>query len=200
MEERGAVAGSDKTHVWIVDPLDGTTNFMHGIPLFSIALALEREREIVAAVVYNPISDELYTAEKGQGAFVNNRRLRVAARRTLADGVVATGIPHRGQPDGHARFLAECALLMRQTSGLRRTGSAAIDLAWVAAGRFDGYYERGLGPWDVAAGLLLVKEAGGHVTDMAGGQDMIGSGSIVAGNAHVHRALLEALAEAGKAG
>jgi myo-inositol-1(or 4)-monophosphatase len=201
MEERGLVEGPDKTHRWIVDPLDGTTNFMHGIPLFSIAVALEREGEIVAAVVYSPIHDELYTAEKGQGAFVNNRRLRVASRKTLAECVIATGMPHRGRAaDSHARFLAECAVLMRLTSGIRRTGSAAIDLAWVAAGRFDGYAEHNLGPWDMAAGTLLVREAGGHVTDIDGGQTMFKSGTIVAGNAHVHRALLEALAEAGKPG
>src|SRR5262245_51018002 len=155
MEERGSVEGADKTHRWIVDPLDGTTNFLHGIPLFSIAIALEREGEVVAAIVYNPILDELHTAEKGKGAFVNNRRLRVAARKTLADSVIAIGLPHRGRA-GHERFLSECKGLMKHVSGLRRTGSAAIDLAWVAAGRFDGYVDQGLAPWDVAAGLLLV--------------------------------------------
>jgi myo-inositol-1(or 4)-monophosphatase len=195
MEERGGVEGRDRTHRWIVDPLDGTTNFLHGVPLFSIAIALEREGEIVAAVVYNPILDELYTAEKGQGAFMNNRRLRVASRRALADCLISTGIPHRGREGAHARFLTECASLMRNVAGVRRTGSAAIDLAWVAAGRFDGYVEHHLGPWDVAAGTLLVREAGGHVTDGKGGKSMLESGSIVAGNAHVHRALLELLAE-----
>jgi myo-inositol-1(or 4)-monophosphatase len=195
MEERGTVAGSDKTHRWIVDPLDGTTNFLHGIPLFAIALALERDGEVVGGLVFNPILDELYTAEKGQGAFVNNRRLRVAARTSLADCVIAVGIPHRGRPH-HARFLGECAALMGQVGGLRRTGSAAIDLAWVASGRFDGYYERNLGPWDVAAGTLLVREAGGFVTDGAGGADAQTGESIVAGNQSIHRALLAALAAA----
>jgi len=199
MEERGAVQGPDRTHRWIVDPLDGTTNFLHGIPLFAIAIALEREGEIVAAVVYSPIHDELYTAEKGQGAFVNNRRLRVASRRALADCVIATGIPHRGRA-GHPRFLAECKSLMGHVAGIRRTGSAAIDLAWVAAGRFDGYAEHDLGPWDMAAGTLLVREAGGHVTDMEGGRDMLGRGGIVAGNAHVHKALHELLAGAWQGG
>ncbi|MBX9588139.1 MAG: inositol monophosphatase [Hyphomonadaceae bacterium] len=198
MEERGVVEGPDKTHRWIVDPLDGTTNFLHGIPLFTIAIALERDGEIVAAVVYNPIHDELYTAEKGQGAFVNNRRLRVAARKTLADAVIATGIPHRGRA-GHARFLAECKTLMGQVAGIRRTGAATIDLAWVAAGRFDGYAEHNLGAWDLAAGSLLVREAGGHVSDIDGTPNILKAGSIVAGNAHIHRALLEALAEAGTA-
>jgi myo-inositol-1(or 4)-monophosphatase len=195
MEERGAVAGPDKTHRWIVDPLDGTTNFLHGIPLFAIAIALERDGEIVAALVYNPIHDELYTAEKGQGAFVNNRRLRVAARKTLADCVIATGIPHRGRA-GHMQFLAECRTLMGQVAGIRRTGAATIDLAWVAAGRFDGYAEHNLGAWDMAAGSLLVREAGGHVSDAAGGPDILKSGSVVAGNTHIHRALIEALAVA----
>ncbi len=195
MEERGAVAGPDKTHRWIVDPLDGTTNFMHGIPLFCIAMALERDGEIVCGLVFNPVLDELYTAEKGQGAFVNSRRLRVAARKTLADCVVSVGIPHRGR-GSHGRFLGECKTLMEQTSGLRRTGSAAIDLAWVAAGRFDGYVEHGLSPWDVAAGSILVREAGGFVTDIDGGQKMYDTGSVVAANQTVHKALIAALAPA----
>src|SRR5262245_38260875 len=198
MEERGIVEGPDRTHRWIVDPLDGTTNFLHGVPLFSIAIALEREGDIVAGVVYNPIHDELFTAERGQGAFLNNRRLRVAARSTLADCLIATGIPHRGRAAAHARFLTECETLMRHVAGIRRTGSAAIDLAWVAAGRFDGYVEHNLGPWDMAAGTVLVREAGGHVTDIKGGKSMFESGSIVAGNASVHRAMLELLAEAGE--
>jgi myo-inositol-1(or 4)-monophosphatase len=199
MEERGVVEGPDKTHRWIVDPLDGTTNFLHGIPLFSVAIALEREGEIVAAVTYSPIHDELYTAEKGQGAFVNNRRLRVAARRTLAESVIATGIPHRGRASDHARFLAECKVLMTQVAGVRRTGAATIDLAWVAAGRFDGYVEHSLSAWDIAAGTLLVREAGGHVSDVTGGPDMLKSGDIVAGNAHIQSALLKALADARQA-
>jgi myo-inositol-1(or 4)-monophosphatase len=196
MEERGAVEGPDKTHRWIVDPLDGTTNFLHGNPLFAVAIALERESEIVAAVTYNPIHDELFTAEKGQGAFVNNRRLRVAARKTLADSVISIGIPHRGRAGGQPRFLAECKALMAMVAGIRRTGSASIDLAWVAAGRFDGYVEHDLSPWDIAGGALLVREAGGHVTDVSGSGDVVKAGGVVAGNAHIHRALLTALAEA----
>jgi myo-inositol-1(or 4)-monophosphatase len=194
MEERGAVEGPDKTHRWIVDPLDGTTNFLHGVPLFCVTIALEREGEIVAGLTYNPIYDELYTAEKGQGAFLNNRRLRVSARRTLADCLISTGIPHRGR-SGQDRFLAECKKLMGQVAGIRRTGSAAMDLAWVAAGRFDGYVERGLSPWDVAAGSLLVREAGGLVSDAKGGKRLFETGEIVAGNTQVHRAMLELLAE-----
>ena len=195
MEERGAIAGPDKSHRWIVDPLDGTTNFLHGIPLFAISIALEREGEIVCGLVYNPILDELYTAERGQGAFVNNRRLRVASRKTLADSLISTGIPHRGRT-GHERFLTECKALMGATSGLRRTGSAAIDLAWVAAGRFDGFHERELKPWDMAGGMILVREAGGYVSDVAGAQKMFEAGSIVAGNQAIHRALLQTLKSA----
>jgi myo-inositol-1(or 4)-monophosphatase len=193
MEERGLVEGPDKTHRWIVDPLDGTTNFLHGIPLFCVAIALEREGEVVCALVYNPILDELYTAEKGQGAFVNGRRLRVAARKTLGDAVISTGIPHRGRT-GHGRFLSECKALMEKVSGIRRTGSAEIDLAWVASGRFDGYYEHGLQPWDIAAGMLLVRESGGYATDADGGHTLLETGTVVAGNQVVHKALLEVLA------
>ena len=155
------VEGDDTTHRWIVDPLDGTTNFLHGIPLFCISIGLEREGQLVAGVIYNPASDELFTAEKGKGAFLNDRRrLRVAARKTLADAVVATGIPHRGRP-GHPAFMRELETVMREVAGIRRTGSAALDLAWTAAGRFDGYWERNLKPWDLAAGLVILREAGG---------------------------------------
>jgi myo-inositol-1(or 4)-monophosphatase len=195
MEERGVVEGPDKTHRWIVDPLDGTTNFLHGVPLFCITLALERDGEVVAGLTYNPIYDELYTAEKGQGAFLNNRRLRVAARKSLADCLITIGIPHRGRNHPHTRFLSECKRLMSEVAGIRRTGSAAMDLAWVAAGRFDGYLERGLSPWDMAAGILLVREAGGHVTDGKGGKRMFETGDIVAANPQVHRAMVELLAE-----
>ncbi len=189
MEERGAVTGHDKTHRWIVDPLDGTTNFLHGIPMFCISLALEREGELVAAVIYNPILDELYTAEKGKGAFMNDRRLRVANRRTLADCVVGTGIPHRGR-EGHKRFLGECEAVMRETAGIRRYGSAALDLAWVASGRLDAYWDQKLEPWDVAAGILLIREAGGIVTDLYGTPAQAETGGFAAGNKLVHGQLM----------
>ena len=184
MEERGVVEGSDKSHRWIVDPLDGTTNFLHGIPLFAVAIALERQGELVASLVYNPIHDELYTAEKGQGAFVNNRRLRVSARKSLGDCVISIGIPHRGRTGSHARFLTEGTALMRTVAGLRRTGSACIDLAWVAAGRFDGYVDHDLQPWDTAAGMLLVREAGGYVADIEGRASTVSSPDVIASNAH----------------
>jgi len=192
MEERGEVAGADKSHRWIVDPLDGTTNFLHGLPLFAISIALEREGQLIAGVIYNPIMDELYTAEKGKGAFLNDRRLRVAARRSLQDSVVTSGIPHRGR-GGHERYIAECTAAMREVAGIRRTGAACIDLAWTAAGRFDAYWEHGIKPWDMAAGIVLVREAGGHATDLKGGQTMLESGSIVVGNSYVHKQLLALL-------
>jgi myo-inositol-1(or 4)-monophosphatase len=190
MEERGAIAGADKTHRWIVDPLDGTTNFLHGMPMFAISIGLEREGELVAGVIYNPVSNELFTAERGKGAFCNDRRIRVAARSRLDECVVVTGIPHRGRP-AHGAFLDELRAVMGEMAGVRRTGSAALDLAWVAAGRFDGYWERAIQPWDMAAGILMVREAGGFVTDAHGGQDMLSSGDVVAGNETIHRGLLK---------
>ncbi len=194
-EESGAIAGTDDTHRWIIDPLDGTTNFLHGIPIFAVSLALEREGQLVAGVIYNPILNELYVAERGAGAFLNDRRMRVAARRNLADCVIATGLPgvaKKGQDD----VLAEVRPLMSRVAGLRRTGSAAMDLAWVASGRFDGYWDHSLNAWDVAAGMLLVSEAGGIATDASARGDTFTTGSIVAGNAAIHGALIANLAAA----
>ncbi|MGH1351748.1 MAG: inositol monophosphatase family protein [Methyloligellaceae bacterium] len=190
LEESGYIEGADKTHRWIIDPLDGTTNFLHSIPLFGISVALEREGELVAAVFYNPVTNEMFTAEKGKGSFINDRRIRVAARNRFRDYVLTTGIPHMGRP-GQQRFLTECAMMMGTVSGLRRTGSAATDLAWVAAGRFDGYWEYDIQPWDMAAGILLVKEAGGYVSDIDGKQDMFSTGGIIAGNESVQRDLVK---------
>jgi myo-inositol-1(or 4)-monophosphatase len=197
-EESGELPGDDRGNRWIIDPLDGTTNFLHGIPLFSISLALEREGQLVAGVVYNPIINELYVAERGAGAFLNDRRLRVASRQRLADTVIATGMPRLGRGDD--AYLGELDGIMRQTAGIRRCGSAALDLAWVASGRFDGFWERGLSTWDVAAGILLVREAGGFVTDLRGGSNGLpgGSvpGSVLAGNEAIHGALLPIIAAA----
>ena len=190
MEERGAVEGEDGQHRWIVDPLDGTTNFLHGIPLFSVSIALERQGQIVAGVVYNPAMDELYTAERGGGAFMNDRRLRVAGRAKLTDAVIGCGMPHLGRGQ-HGNFLIELRNVMAEVSGVRRLGSAALDLAYVAAGRMDGFWETGLSSWDIAAGMLLVREAGGFVSDMDGGQDMLDTGAVVAGNEPIQRALLK---------
>lgn len=192
MEERGAVAGDDDQHRWIVDPLDGTTNFLHGIPIFSISIALERQGQLVAAVIYNPAMDELYTAERGGGAFMNDRRLRVAARSKLSDAVIGCGIPHLGRGH-HGNFLVELRNVMSEVAGVRRMGSAALDLAYVAAGRMDGYWETGLSAWDIAAGLLLVREAGGFASEPDGGQDMLDTGNVVAGNETIHRALVKTL-------
>ncbi len=193
MEERGVVEGSDETHRWIVDPLDGTTNFLHGIPLFAVSIALEREGQIVAGVIYNPASNELFTAERGKGAFLNDRRLRVSARRDLGDAVIATGIPNRGRP-GHVAYRNELEGVMGEVAGLRRTGAASIDLAWTAAGRFDSYWERDIEAWDMAAGILLVREAGGLATDASGSSNMFASGSIVCGAPQIQRGLLGLLA------
>jgi myo-inositol-1(or 4)-monophosphatase len=191
-EEGGTIEGTDKSHRWIIDPLDGTTNFLHSLPLFAISIALERDGQLVAGLIYNPVMDELYSAERGAGAFLNDRRIRVAARTALADAIVTTGIPHHARGD-HRLTLAELGAIMPQVAGIRRTGSAALDLAFVAAGRCDGFWEHGLSPWDVAAGILLVREAGGFVTDTKGGDTMLSGGSIVAGNETIQRDLLALL-------
>ncbi len=171
-EEGGKLEGTDKTHTWIVDPLDGTTNFLHGIPQFAISIGLEREGTIIAGVIYNPANDELFTAERGKGAFLNEQRLRVAGRRRLAEAVVACALPHQGR------------------------GAASLDLAWTAAGRLDAYWERNLSPWDMAAGILMVREAGGFATDLEGKDAMFASGDILAGNDTMHRELLVLLKQA----
>jgi myo-inositol-1(or 4)-monophosphatase len=197
MEERGLIEGTDKTHTWIVDPLDGTTNFLHGIPQFAINIALRRQDHegdrVVAAVTYNPITEELFWAERGRGAFLNaERRLRVAARTRLDEAVLGTGIPFAGRP-GHGQFLKELHQLSQRVAGVRRFGSAALDLAYVAAGRFDGYWERGLGPWDLAAGLLLVHEAGGRVTSLDDTETSLLTGDVVAANLDLHPLIRERL-------
>jgi myo-inositol-1(or 4)-monophosphatase len=194
-EERGLIEGSDKTHRWIVDPLDGTTNFLHAIPHFAINIALEREGAVVAALTHNPVTNETFWAEKGKGAFVNDHRLRVAARQRLDESVLATGIPFLGHGQ-HAKFLKELHQISQRVAGVRRFGAAALDLAWVAAGRLDGYWERDLNAWDLAAGVLLVTEAGGKVTDADGGDDVLTKGSVVAGNLDIHPLLLGRLTAA----
>jgi len=191
-EEGGAVAGADKSHRYIIDPIDGTTNFMHGIPHFAISIGLERDGQLVAGVVFNPVTDDLFIAEKGHGAYLNNKRLRVAARKDLAPSVIATGLPFMGK-EGHARASAEMAEVMNVTAGIRRFGSASLDLAYVAAGRFDGFWENKLQAWDVAAGIVLVREAGGMVSDLSGGADMLAKGSVLAANEYLHPQLLKLL-------
>jgi myo-inositol-1(or 4)-monophosphatase len=189
MEERGAVAGKDLSHRWIVDPLDGTTNFLHGLPMFAVSIALEREGQLIAGIVYNPVMDEMYTAEKGKGAFVNDRRLRVSARKNLADCVIGTGTLNRGT-SGYRQYFAETERVMAEVATVRRYGSAALDLCYVAAGRFDGFWESGLNPWDIAAGIVMIREAGGFVTALDGRSDPLDAAGIVAANANIHKGLV----------
>src|SRR4051794_18150650 len=196
-EEGGSRVGEDKSHTWIVDPLDGTTNFLHGIPHFAISIALQREDTVVAGLIYNPANDDLFTAERGKGAFLNDQRLRVAGRKRLADSIVACGLPHHGRGD-LALASQELAVVQEKVAGLRRFGAAALDLAWIAAGRYDVYWERDLAPWDIAAGLILVREAGGYATDLNGGEAPHITGNVIAGNEDVHRELLRLLKQAGK--
>ena len=197
-EEGGSREGAYKTHRWIVDPLDGTTNFLHGIPQFAISIGLEREGAVVAGLVYNPANDEMFLAEKGKGAFLNDQRIRVAGRKRLADAVIACGLPHLGR--GNIELgQRETALLQPQVAGLRRFGAAALDLAWVAAGRLDGYWERDLKPWDMAAGVIIVREAGGYVTTCDGGEDVFADASIAVGNETIQKELVKALKQAAAA-
>ncbi len=190
MEEGGKVEGSDQSHTWHVDPLDGTTNFLHGIPQFAVSVGLERDGQIVAGVIYNPANDELYVAEKGQGAYQNNQRLRVSGRTDLYDAVIGCGIPAIGK-NGHPQFLKELGAVMAKTAGLRRAGAASLDMAYVAAGRLDAYWERGVKSWDVAAGIVLVREAGGFVTDLRGSDQFIARGELVAGNETIQADILK---------
>lgn len=197
-EETGKHEGTDKTHRFIIDPIDGTTNFLHGVPIFCISIALEREGQLVSGLVYNPVSDEMFVAEKGHGAFLNDKRLRVAARKNLNETLIATGVPFMGKGDQnlHDQSLAEVRAVIARTSGMRRCGSAALDLAGVAAGRFDAYWERVLNPWDIAAGVLLVREAGGIVTDLDGTSDVLKTGDVLAANETLHPQFLKILKDA----
>lgn len=195
MEESGEIDGTDESHRWIIDPLDGTTNFLHGIPLFAISIGLVRDGVPIAGLIFNPVTDELFVAEKGAGAFMNDRRIRVAARRSLADSVISCGVPHMGRGD-LGQFGREYLAIAPKVSGLRRTGAAALDLAWVAAGRFDAFWERGLSPWDIAAGIVLVREAGGYVSDLDDGDKMLAKGDIIVGNEVIRRDLLSVLRKA----
>ena len=196
MEESGRIEGTDKSHTWHIDPLDATTNFLHAIPIFAISIALEREGQIVAGVIYNPADDDMYVTEKGQGAWGANRRLRVAQRTELSQALIGCGIPHLGKAAEHPLFKAELAAVMTRVVNVRRLGCAALDLAYVAAGRFDAFWERGLNSWDIAAGSLLIREAGGFVTDADGGPDFLRTRSICGGNEIMHRDLLALLKSA----
>jgi myo-inositol-1(or 4)-monophosphatase len=191
-EETGEAAGGDPTRRWIVDPLDGTSNFLHGLPHWAVSIGLEHKGEIVAGVVYDPAKDELFYAERGLGAFMNDRRLRVSGRRNMIESLFATGIPFAAKRTLPAT-LKDLSRLMPACSGVRRFGSAALDLAYVAAGRFDGYWERELKPWDMAAGILLVREAGGFVSPIVNGADILATGSVAASNSPLHAPLLDIL-------
>ena len=184
MEERGEIPGADNSNRWIVDPLDGTTNFLHGLGQFAISICLERDRQPFAGVIYNPITDELFWAEKGEGAWLNDKRLRVSDRKSLDACLFATGLPFKGRP-GRARALKEIDRVLEETAGVRRYGSAALDLAFVAAARFDAFWERDLKPWDVGAGIVLVREAGGVVAEIEGGANPLHAGSILAANTEI---------------
>lgn len=189
MEESGTIAGQDAAERrWIVDPLDGTSNFLHGLPHFAISIALEERGELVAGVVFDPSKDELFYAERGAGAYLNDRRIRVSSRSRLDDALIATGIPFKGHGDT-AQFVAELNAISGAVAGVRRWGTASLDLAYVAAGRYDGYWERDLSSWDIAAGIVLVREAGGTVSEIGGKPIRHDSASILAGNESIHPAL-----------
>ena len=188
MEESGEVKGNNSDFKWIIDPLDGTTNFLHGVPHWCISIALEEKGEIIAGLIFDPIKDDSFRAEKGSGAFVKNKRLRVSSRTVLEESLITTGAPKRAR-ESHAQFIAEYEAVQDKIPGLRRFGAAALDLAYVAAGRFEGFWERDLHSWDIAAGCIIVKEAGGIITDIDGRGNPVHRGSVIAGNPTIHEDL-----------
>jgi myo-inositol-1(or 4)-monophosphatase len=187
-EESGSHEGNE--YQWVIDPLDGTTNYLHGLPQFSVSIALKHKGQLEHAVVYDPLREEMFSATKGSGAFINDRRIRVTQRKGLDGALIGTGFPYRDQSQLDA-YLAMFRDMIKDTAGLRRPGSAALDLAYVAAGRFDGFWELGLSEWDIAAGALLVKEAGGVVSDIGGGERYLESGNIIGGGLKTHAAMLK---------
>ena len=197
-EEEGESKGSDPDNRFIIDPIDGTSNFMHGIPFFAITVALERKGEIVAGITYNPITDEFFHSEKGVGAFMNNKRMRVAARQQLHEAVVSTNIPHPGLKHRHVQHRNEIAVMQARTSGVRSLGSTALELAYVAAGRLDAAWCHDLNAWDMAAGLLFIREAGGFVSKIGSEGDPLYAGAYVAGNADLLPLMRKALDDAAK--
>ncbi|WP_175556285.1 inositol monophosphatase family protein [Methylobacterium sp. yr668] len=192
LEENGIIEGTDKSHTWHIDPLDGTSNFLHGVPHFAVSVGLEREGQIVAGVIFDPIKDELFVAERGKGAYLNNRRLRVSGRQDMADALVGYGTPYLGR-GSHPRLLRELGAVMAVAGGTRRMGSAALDMAYVACGRLDAYWERDLQTYDFAAGVILVREAGGFVTSADGAAEPLAPRSVACGNEGLHRDLVAIL-------
>ncbi|MFT6071874.1 MAG: myo-inositol-1(or 4)-monophosphatase [Alphaproteobacteria bacterium] len=184
-EETGVIDGKDKDHIWIIDPIDGTTNFMHGIPHFAIAVALQYKSEVIAALTFNPITGEEFYAEKGKGSYLNGHRIRISSRIDMESSLFATGLPFKGC-EGLPLALKETEAFLNETAGIRRCGSAALDLAYVACGRFEGYWERNLHIWDIAGGILLVTEAGGKVTSLVKDADPMQNGHIIASNKLLH--------------
>ncbi len=194
-EEGGTVGGSDASRMWIVDPLDGTTNFLFGSPLWGVNVALAQDGEIVAGVTYLPVLNELYVAELGKGAWLNGQRIQVSGRASLAESVLGCGIPFAGKPD-QAVFAREMALLTPEVTGIRRTGAASVDMAWTAAGRWDAYWERCTSAWDMAPGAILVTEAGGQVSQVDGSRFDVHAGNICMTNGAIHEALVARLEQA----
>ncbi len=195
LEEGGEIPAKDGTHYWIIDPLDGTTNFLHGIPHFAISIGVMEGNNLIAGLILDLTKDELFWASKGDGAFVNGHRLRVSGRTRMADCVLATGVPFLGKP-GHEEFLREANEVMAVSAGIRRFGAASLDLAYVAAGRYDGYWERGLSAWDLAAGIVIVREAGGLVSQIDGGEKMLEKGDILATNSGINQPMMDILRKA----
>lgn len=184
-EEGGEQKGKDPTRRWIVDPLDGTTNFLHGLPHWAVSIALEHKGVIVAGVIHDPVKDELFHAEKGEGAWLNGSRIRVSARRRMIESIFATGVPYANMPT-LPDVLQDLARLMPECAGVRRFGAAALDMAYVAAGRYEGYWEREIQPWDIAAGLVIVSEAGGFTGPLTAGGNPLAGGGLIASNAGIH--------------
>ncbi|WGM40058.1 inositol monophosphatase family protein [Caulobacter sp. NIBR1757] len=191
-EEGGLIPGSDPDHVWVVDPLDGTTNFLTNTPLWAVNIALARQGEVIAGVTWCPALNEMFRAELGQGAFLNDKAIRVSTRDKLEDAVLAVGIPFAAKPE-HERFRNEMAALTHRVAGIRRLGAGAIDLAWVSCGRFEAYWEQKVSAWDMGAGAILVREAGGIVTDTLGGPLDLHNGTVLGTNAILHDQILEAI-------
>jgi len=191
-EEHGYIEGKDKDYEWIIDPLDGTTNFIHSVPQFAVSIACKYRGQIEHAVILNPMSREEFTASRGRGAALNGRRLRTSGRKNLEGALIGTGIPFNGKAfDNITPYLACLQEIAGQTAGIRRAGSAALDLAYVAAGRFDGFWEMNLKEWDTAAGILLVKEAGGLISDFKGGNSFSETGNIVCGSPKIFKSLVQ---------